>query len=194
MKILAFIRLHQEMILSKKKSKATQIYNYVRIALYSLPFIFFAIIIIYDINISGVRTYHYDLRTDVPSISKLFPAHRLDKISGGRQQVKASPIYFTTRMPHRYREAIVEVEVINPLDLTWQLGLEVVGDEDWNYFVLDPVDGVAKFNLSDAIVKNKEIRILINVDDLTSDSVFAIGEVIVTLLRPNLLEILSDKL
>src|SRR3989338_1528857 len=128
----------------------------VRFALYALLPFFLLAAFMYDINLSGRRTYRYRMDVPVTTISKLFPAHRLAGIQKNEQRVLESPIYFTARYPHRYERARVTVDVENSQDLQWLIGVEVQGGDSWSYYLEVPDrNGIVEFSLDRAKVTGR---------------------------------------
>lgn len=155
-----------------------------RFVIYAMLPAFLLTAFIYDIDPWGRRIYRYQLDSPVTTISKLFPAQRLEALSNGEQRVREFPIYFTARYPHRYDRVKVSVDVDNPQKWSWRIGIEVQGDALWAYFLEDPdVNGIVEFDLDRAKVTARNLRFIVDANNFTLNSHFAVRSIDVELIR-----------
>jgi hypothetical protein len=156
----------------------------ITVLIYSVPVCILLGLALYDINLSGVRSYVYTFEKDSPTISKLFPAHRLEGIDDGHQKLTTEPVYFRVRYPHTYEVATVTVAALNPSHTPWRIGLEVVGGEEWSYFFETPNDnGSVNFDLTQARITNRSIRFMITQQADSGGPDLSIESIEVTLSR-----------
>ena len=152
--------------------------------LYAMPLAVLAVLLIRDLNPSGVRSYRYSIDQQSAAVSQLFPAQRLFKIADGAQQLRQQPVYVTVRYPHRYDRAIVTIRTVNPAGLRWYIGLEVAGTDEWSYDLYTPDEaGTVALDLANAKVTDRSVRFIIALPDDSAPEYFAIDDIQVRLAR-----------
>src|SRR3989344_647713 len=111
------------------------------------PLVFFGAALLYDLNPGGQLQASYDLQSDVPLISRLFPANRLAGASTDGQRVLQEPVYFDLRSPQPYQKARLTISYDNQGQSLLQLGLKMAGEDDWSY-QLKPLENSTLDSLS----------------------------------------------
>ena len=146
-------------------------------------------------DILGDEDHLGDMDFKVCGTNKGITAIQMDiKIAGLKQEIMSEPVYFTVRYPHRYDSARVLIDVENPADLDWRIGIEQRDNETWSYALLDPdASGSVIFDLSQARVSNRSIRFIIAVEDVEK-APFIVDAVYVDLERDILFDIVKRKI
>ena len=122
-----------------------QFYKATKIIVILLPLLGLFLLVRKDLVLDGSVDYVYDFKRPVATLTELFPANRLSAIFKVKdfnqywQQIKQEPVYFEVRVPQKFDQAEVEITYQNPAKTLIQLGLNTVGEEDWNYW-LKPLD------------------------------------------------------
>ncbi|OGY90782.1 MAG: hypothetical protein A3B30_03295 [Candidatus Komeilibacteria bacterium RIFCSPLOWO2_01_FULL_52_15] len=135
--------------------------------------------IVWALNPSGHRTYHYDFAAQSPAISPLFPQQRLATADGGAKVVLAQPVYFTVRYLRPYTTVRVRVRVENPAGREWKLGLQkgLSGVSAYDLKIPDE-NGEAVFSAAGSVVSDRKIRFVIGVDG-RSNELFRVSDITV---------------
>lgn len=162
-----------------------------------LMYIFFPMLIVYasivELNPSGTRRLEYRVGQTSSLVSQFFPAQRLTKPLDGSQVMLQEPVYVTARYPHRYDRVVVTVDVDNPSDLDWRIGI-ARGAGSWSYEVVQPdTNGSASFDLAGARVTDGRLRFMVSVPRGIDEDLFALGGVTIDLHRESLLQTVQRK-
>ncbi len=115
------------------------LYYISRVIIIISPFIILGALVKKDLVLSGSLSFSYDFSGDAPAITNLFPANRLSDVKRLKdapefwQEIKQEPVYFTVRLPQSFDTAEVEITYQNQNQPLVQLGLETLGEGEWNY-------------------------------------------------------------
>ncbi|MBU1037214.1 hypothetical protein KKF32_04255 [Patescibacteria group bacterium] len=117
----------------------SRLYKITRVIIIIAPVLLLFWLVQKDLVKNGRLEFIYDFSEDSPTITNLFPANRLSQINkivktnSYWQQLEKEPVYFETRLPQTFATAIVEVTYKNDTQPLIQLGLETMGENEWNY-------------------------------------------------------------
>ena len=124
----------------KHKKFFERLYKILRVIIIALPILLLLWLINKDLVRGGHLEYVYDLSHEVPVITKLFPENRLsqpERLGQSKifwQQILQEPVYFEARLPQTFETAEVVVTYQNKNQPLLQLGLDTLGENEWNYY------------------------------------------------------------
>ncbi|MFH0874110.1 MAG: hypothetical protein V1846_04725 [Candidatus Komeilibacteria bacterium] len=135
----------------------------------AIPLVFFALVVLYDLNLSGVRVITYDWQQESPQISRLYPVGRLTASAGGLD-VLAEPVYWRVRYPQKYDKVTVAIRYQQPQPSVVQLGLQVQDTAGWNYYLQTlQADSSGRasvtFDPASAAVEQRSLRFMLSLSN-----------------------------